>query len=82
MSDTDVTANLKTLETLLLERRPLVTLHPAMTALQIADWCQRNRMFVTINYTTDGDGCLQAIISASREHEPGHVPSFLKRQAE
>lgn len=59
-----------------------VTLHPNMTALQIAAWCQEHRMCVTIDYTTGADGILQPLISARREVDPNHVPAFHKRQAE
>lgn len=59
-----------------------VTLHPRMTAQEIAAWCERHGMFVMINYTTGADGVLQALITARREYEPGHVPAFHRRQAE
>jgi hypothetical protein len=59
-----------------------VQLHPNMTALQIAEWCQRYGMYVTIDYTTGPDGILQPLISARREADPNHVPAFLKRQAD
>jgi hypothetical protein len=61
---------------------PDVTLHPGMTATQIATWCQQHQMFVTIDYTTGPDGCLIPLISARREMDPAHVPAFLRRQAE
>ena len=59
-----------------------ITLHPKMTAVQIAQWCADHKMFVTINYTTGSDGVLQTLISATREYEADHVPAFLRRQAE
>jgi hypothetical protein len=59
-----------------------VTLHPNMTALQIAAWCQAHHMCVTIDYTTGPDGILQPLISARREVDPNHVPAFHKRQAD
>jgi hypothetical protein len=60
-----------------------ITLHPHMTALQIAEWCARHHMHVRIDYTTGPDGCLQALIQARREMPvPEHIPAFLKRQAE
>jgi hypothetical protein len=59
-----------------------ITLHPHMTALQIAAWCERHKMFVRIDYSTGGDGCLIAVIQARREQPVDHVPAFLKRQAD
>jgi hypothetical protein len=59
-----------------------ITLHPNMTALQIAEWCERYGMYVRIDYSTDADGCLQAVIQARREPPADHVPMFLKRQAD
>lgn len=59
-----------------------ITLHPGMTALQIARWCELHHMYVRIDYTTGPDGCLAAVIQARREIPVGHVPAFLKRQAE
>lgn len=59
-----------------------VTLHPGMTALQIAAWCREHGMFVTIDWTTDRDGFLTPLMHARREVHPDHVPAFLKRQAE
>lgn len=59
-----------------------VFLHQSMTAVQIAEWCQRHGMYVRIDYTTGADGCLQALIQARREQPVDHVPAFLKRQAE
>jgi hypothetical protein len=59
-----------------------VTLHPGMTALQIAAWCERHHMYVRIDYSTGADGCLIAVIQARREPPAGHVPMFHQRQAE
>lgn len=59
-----------------------VQLLPSMTAAQIAAWCQRHGMMVSINYTTGGDGCLIPLISARRELDSEHVPTFLRRQAD
>jgi hypothetical protein len=59
-----------------------VTLHPGMTALQIAAWCQRHRMFVTISWTIGAEGFLVPLLSARRELPLDHVPAFHKRQAE
>lgn len=59
-----------------------VTLHPNMTAVQIASWCQQHRMCVTIDYTTGSDGILQPLIRARPEVHPDHVPAFHTRQAE
>lgn len=59
-----------------------ITLHPGMTALQIAEWCQRHHMYVRIDYSTDAGGCLIAVIQARRELPVDHVPVFLTRQAE
>lgn len=59
-----------------------ITLHPGMTAQQIAEWCQRHHMFVRIDYTTDGDGCLIPVIQARRELPLDHVPAFHRRQAD
>lgn len=64
------------------KRQASVTLHPNMTAVQIAAWCQEHRMSVTIDYTTGVDGVLQPIITARREVDPGHVPAFHQRQAD
>ena len=82
MSAGTIDAQMSHLEALLMARRPAVTLHPNMTALQIAEWCQRHKMCVTIDYMTGVDGCLQPLIQARREVPEGHVPAFLKRQAE
>lgn len=59
-----------------------IHLHPGMTALQIAEWCQKHGMYVRIDYTTDGEGFLIPVIQARREIDPNHVPCFLRRQAE
>ena len=59
-----------------------VTLHPGMTALQIAEWCERHHMYVRIDYSTGADGCLIAVIQARRELPVDHVPAFHKRQAD
>lgn len=59
-----------------------VTLHPGMTAQQIAAWCQQHGMYVRIDYTTGADGCLIAVIQARRELADDHVPMFHRRQAE
>jgi hypothetical protein len=59
-----------------------ITLHPGMTALQIAAWCERHQMYVRIDYTTGADGCLVAVIQARRELASDHVPCFHRRQAE
>lgn len=59
-----------------------IALLPNMTAVQIAAWCQQYGMMVQINYSTGSDGCLIPLIFASREVDPEHVPTFLRRQAE
>jgi hypothetical protein len=59
-----------------------VTLHPKMTAQQIAEWCAVQKMFVTVDYHTDRDGFVQAIITARREPDLAHTPCFFLRQAE
>lgn len=59
-----------------------ITLHPGMTALQIAEWCERHHMYVRIDYSTGADGCLIAVIQARREEPVEHVPMFHRRQAD
>ncbi len=59
-----------------------VTLHPAMSAQQIAEWCAKHKMFVTIDYVIGADGFCAALISARREPDPDHIPIFLRKQAE
>lgn len=59
-----------------------VTLHPKMTAQEIAAWCERHKMYVTIDYTTGPDGILQPLITARREVDPNRLPCFFLRQAE
>lgn len=59
-----------------------VALLPSMTAAQIAAWCAKHKMFVTINYITDHEGFLAPLITARREYEEGHVPAFLRMQAD
>jgi hypothetical protein len=60
----------------------VITLHPQMTATEIAQWCQEHRMFVTINYITGADGVLMPLITARREYDPDHVPAILRLQAD
>jgi hypothetical protein len=59
-----------------------ISLHPSMTAVQIAEWCATHRMYVVIDYTHDERGEVQAAIFARREPDPESVPAFLRRQAE
>jgi diketogulonate reductase-like aldo/keto reductase len=62
-----------------------VTLHPAMTAQEIAAWCERYKMVVTIEYYRTPAGALEPLIHARRELAPfetADLPALLRRQAE
>lgn len=59
-----------------------VTLLPNMTAKQIAEWCGKHKMFVTINYIIDSEGFLAPLITARREYEHAEVPAFIRLQAD
>jgi len=56
----------------------MIWLHPAMTADQIADWCEKNRMVVTIEYTYDAEGKVTPLISAREDHLDPSVPLYLR----
>lgn len=60
----------------------VVTLHPQMTAEQIAAWCAEHRMSVTIEWERDRMGNLVTLIHARRELAPGELPAFLRRQGD
>jgi len=55
-----------------------VYLHPAMTAEQIAAWCEKNRMVVTIEYTYEPTGKVSPLISAREDHLDPMIPTFLR----
>ena len=60
-----------------------VTLHPSMTAEQIARWCAEHKMVVTIEGIPTGDlGHIQPVITARREVADFAIPKFLRRQAD
>jgi hypothetical protein len=59
-----------------------LSLHPGMTAAQIAAWCAEHKMFVTINYIIDREGFLAPLITARREYELDEVPAFVRMQAD
>lgn len=57
-------------------------LHPGMTAVAIAEWCQRHNMFVILDFTTGPDGILIPLLQPRPQPDLEHVPAFLRRQAD
>ncbi len=64
-----------------MNRQP-ITLHPSMTAQQIAEWCAQRRMIVTIEYLQASRSQVVPVIRAIPFDEPKEMPAFLRRQAD
>ena len=56
----------------------MIAIHPAMTAEQIADWCARHKMIVTIEYVYDPAGKVAPMISAREDHIDPMIPAFIR----
>jgi hypothetical protein len=55
---------------------------PSMTVQQVAEWCERNRMIVTIEWAIDKAGRTVPLVTAIEERQDPFLPAFLRKQAE
>lgn len=51
---------------------------PSMTVQQVAEWCEHNRMVITIEWTIDSAGRPVPLVSAREDKAEPMVPAFLR----
>ena len=58
---------------------------PSMTVQQVAEWCERNRMIVTVEWATDRSGRPVPLVTAREDQfyrTDDSLPSLLRQQAD